>query len=169
MKKALSLSVLIISLLVISCQKQEAATVDLEKEKAEILKLHHAQRDHHFGKDSIAFASQLSEDFISVNRGEITKPTYEENLGRYHAYFSSVEFEKWDDTAEPTIRFSEDGKMAYTIVEKEIVIRFEENGKPMEESTEYAWVSIYRKYDDGWKIDCVSSTNKPSTVRELTE
>ena len=105
-----------------SCQKEEA--VDLSKEKMKILELHHKQRDHHFKKDSIAFASQLSENFISVNRGEITQPQKAETISRYNRYFSAVEFVKWDDNAEPVIRFSDDGSLAYTIVDKTVIVTY---------------------------------------------
>ncbi len=28
-------------------------------------------------------------------------------------------------------------------------------------ATHFAWTTIYRKYEDGWKIDCVTSTQIP--------
>ena len=55
------------SLIFVSCDQHP---VDFDQAKKEILSMHHAQRDFHFGKDSIAFLNQLSEDFISVNRGK---------------------------------------------------------------------------------------------------
>ncbi len=149
-----------------NCSGESEMPVDLEQARAEILKLHQEQRRQHFEKDSIAFAKQLSEHFISVNRGVVSRPTYEENLGRYHQYFSSVDFVKWDDVAEPIIRFSEDGKMAYAIVEKEVVVSYDYDGTEREGRTEFAWVTIYRKYENGWKIDCVASTNKPDQVSD---
>ena len=126
-----------------------------------ILQMHSNQRDYHFNKDSVAFADQLSENFISVNRGIISQPTKEETISRYHHYFSSVEFIKWDDKSEPIIKFSDDGSIAYTIVDKIVSVRYEDdNGKIQESETEFAWTAIYRKYGKEWKIDCVTSTEK---------
>lgn len=136
--------------------------VDFKIEKEAILKLHHAQRDYHFNKDSIAFANQLSENFISVNKGKISTPKQSETISRYHGYFSSVEFLKWDNVSDPIIKFSDDGSMAYTIVDKIVAVtRKDEAGNTIEDRTHFAWTAIYKKYEDGWKIDCVTSTNKP--------
>lgn len=143
-----------------SCHDQKK--VDFDSEKEEILKMHNAQRDYHFNKDSIAFANQLSKNFISVNRGEISSPKKDKTISRYHGYFSSVEFLKWDDVSDPIIKFSDDGSMAYTIVDKIVAVSHkDENGNPTEGQTHFAWTAIYKKYGDQWKIDCVTSTNKP--------
>ncbi|MDW3647298.1 MAG: nuclear transport factor 2 family protein [Bacteroidia bacterium] len=162
MKKLLSLlfSFIIASILLFACNSQ--TSFDELKETAAILKLHNLQRDYHFNKDSNAFVNQMSENFISVNRGEITHPKKAETLSRYHAYFSSVEFVKWDDVNEPIIKFSEDGSLAYTIVDKIVRTRYNNGtGEEIEGETHFAWTAIYRKTAEGWKIENVSSTNKP--------
>ncbi len=159
--KRITLSV---SCLLLTWGCQEATKVDLEVEKAKILALHHAQRNYHFEKDSLSFADQMSEQFISVNRGIISRPSREDLLARYNGYFSSVDFVKWDDVAEPIIRFSDDGSMAYTIVDKIVAVTYKnETGETVVGETHFAWTTIYRKYDDQWKIDVVTSTNKPES------
>lgn len=152
---------LFIVILLSSCDTQPP--FDIETETQAILAAHHQTRDYHFNKDSIAFANQLSENFISVNRGKITSPTKESNVSRYNRYFSSVEFVKWDDVSDPIIRFSDDGSLAYTIVDKIVEVSYEdENGKTQNSSTHYAWTAIYKKYDGVWKTDCVTSTERVS-------
>lgn len=144
---------------IIGCQ-----TFDREAEIAKILQVHHAQRAHHFNKDSIGFANQLTSDFLSVNRGRLQNPAFEENVTRYHGYFNAVRFLQWDDNEEPIIRFSDDGKLAYTIVQKTLELKFPDGqGDSLVETTEFVWTSIYRKIDGVWKIESVASTNKPST------
>ena len=165
MSKAILLSVFIT--ICVSCKKPQPFSI--ENETAKILEMHHAQRDYHFNKDSIAFANQLSKNFISINRGEISTPTKEAALARYNGYFSSVEFVKWDDVSEPIIKFSNDGSMAYTIVDKVMrVTHKNENDSLVESETHFAWTAIYKKYGDEWKIDHVASTNKPS-IKTLIE
>ena len=135
--------------------------ISIENEKTNILKLHELQREYHFNKDSVAFANQLSDNFISVNKGVISFPSRKETISRYHQYFSSVSFNKWDDISEPIIIISDDGKMAYTIVDKLVNISYEdEAGQSVESETHFAWTAIYRKYGDKWLIDCVTSTDK---------
>ncbi|MEO0472862.1 MAG: nuclear transport factor 2 family protein [Bacteroidota bacterium] len=133
-----------------------------------VLALHHAQRDHHFQKDSAAFVDQLSDAFISVNRGKITRPSRADMLTRYHGYFSAVEFVKWDDIQEPVIRFSEDSSLAYTIVDKMVRLHYPaEDGTTIEDETHFAWTTIYRREADKWKVESISSTNEESKSHKL--
>lgn len=144
-----------------SCKRDEK--VSKEDARNEILQLHYAQRDYHFNKDSIAFLNQLSNNFISVDEGEISKPENKDILTRYHKYFSSVEFVKWDDVTEPIISLSEDGTMAYSVVDKIVEISFfDEDSVKQSGSTHFAWVAIYRKYGEQRKIECVASTERPN-------
>lgn len=153
--------ILFTAILFASCN--QGNRFDLEKEKNEILQLHRWQRDFHFNKDSISFANQLSDNFISVSQGVITSPKREETIASYHDYFDSVDFVKWDDVSEPIIRFSDDGRLAYTIVDKIVQITYEDkNGDISNGETHFAWTTIYKKYGDEWKIDCVTSTERPS-------
>ena len=152
---------LLILFIAASCTK----AFDESIEKKKILELHNAQRDHHFNKDSIAFANQFSDNFIAVNKGLISTPKKEETISRYNNYFSSVTFIKWDDVSEPIIKFSDDGSMAYTIVDKIVTLTYKnEMGDTVEENTHFAWTAIYKKYGEQWKIDCVTSTEKAAAV-----
>ena len=130
--------------------------------RKKILAMHHAQRDYHFNKDSINFVDQLSGQFISVNRGVISMPSYQETLSRYHRYFSAVEFELWDDQSEPIIVFSDDGSMAFTVVDKLVRVNYpDDQGNPVSSETHFAWTAVYKKYGDDWKIESVASTERP--------
>ena len=147
-------------ILVASCTQE--VSFNEEQALSEILHLHHSQRDHHFGKDSISFVQQLAHNFASVNAGVISFPSKKATLSRYHRYFSSVDFRRWDDVQEPIIRFSDDFSLAYTIVEKLVELEYEnEYGEVSLDSTHFAWIAIYRNTHDGWKIESVVSTNKP--------
>lgn len=158
MKLTLWSSLLFIVL--ISCHAPKKINKEAEIDK--ILSLHNLQRDYHFNKDSISFANQLYENFISVNRGVISQPDRQATISRYHNYFSAVEFMQWDDVSEPIVRLSDDGTLAYTIVDKMVEVSYEgTNGDQIVDSTHFAWTTIYRKYGDAWKIDCVTSTEKP--------
>lgn len=160
--KSQKLAPLLILMLLLLQACSNPQPIDLQKEKEKILAMHHAQRDYHFNKDSIAFANQMSDQFISVNRGVISQPKREDNISKYNGYFSMVEFVKWNDVAEPIIRFSDDGSMAYTIVDKIVTLTYQdENDSTIEGSTHFAWTTIYKKYGGEWKIDCVTSTNVP--------
>lgn len=134
---------------------------DLDIERQRILVMHEAQRKHHFEKDTDAFVNQFSDQFISINNGVITRPSSAESLKMFGAYFSAVEFIKWDDVSDPIIELSDDGTMAYSIVDKFVVVAYPDTtGSVIKDTTKYAWSTIYRKYGNEWRIDCVTSTDQ---------
>ena len=119
------------------------------------------ERKAHFDRDVELFISEFADSMISVNRGVVSIPTKTEHKERIGKYFGSVQFIKWDDTAEPIIRFSDDGSLAYAIIQKDVILTYPDStGKPFYDTTHYAWSSIYRKYHNEWKVECNISTNK---------
>ena len=63
--------------------------------------------------------------------------------------------------------FNQTKGMAFTTVDKLVVINYEnEEGKEIQETTHYAWTTIYQKYDGLWKIESVTSTEKPIENKE---
>ena len=144
-------------LLIVACNSK----ADLEKEKKTILTMLQTERKAHFDRNVELFMSEFADSMISVNRGEVSTPTKEMNKERIGKYFGSVQFIKWDDTAEPIIRFSDDGSLAYAIVQKDVIVTYPDStGKSLNDTTHYAWSSIYRKYNGEWKVECNISTNK---------
>lgn len=134
---------------------------DLEKEKKTILSMLQTERKAHFDRNVDLFMSEFAEGMISVNKGEVDTATKEMNKERIGKYFGSVQFIKWDDTAEPIIRFSDDGSLAYAIVQKDVILTYPDStGKAFNDTTHYAWSSIYRKQHGEWKVECNISTNK---------
>ena len=134
---------------------------DIEKEKKTILTMLRTERKAHFDRDVDLFMSEFAEGMIQVNKGVVTTATKELNKNRISNYFGSVQFIKWDDTADPVIRFSADGSLAYAIVQKEVIVTYPDStGNSFYDTTHYAWSSIYRKHNGEWKVECNISTNK---------
>lgn len=158
--KALLCSILLV-FLCLSCHKKPIPDVlALEKE---VLEAHHLSKKYHFEKMAEEFVSQLSDKHISVNKGKISELNREEKIRQVKQYFDFVEFEKWDDMEPPIIRFSDDYSMAYTIVNKEVVLNYtNEENERVQDKTIFSWVAIYTKHKGKWKIDCVASTNEPT-------
>ena len=138
-----------------------SSTPDLEKEKKTILAMLQTERKAHFDRNVDMFMAEFAEGMISVNKGEVTTVTKELNKERISKYFGSVQFIKWDDTAEPIIRFSNDGSLAYAIVQKDVIVTYPDStGNAVNDTTHYSWSSIYRKQNGQWKVECNISTNK---------
>lgn len=156
---SININLIIIFLILTGCYEVDQH----KKAQEEILELHQRQRDFHFNKDAAAFAELLGENHISVNRGKISKPTKEENKNRFENYFGQVEFEIWDDLTPPIIQFSDDYSMAYTIVDKAVVLRYQDDeGQTQRDSTHFAWLAVYQKIQNEWKVVSVGSTNAPT-------
>ncbi|WP_210465917.1 YybH family protein [Rufibacter roseolus] len=156
---------LLFFLVAFSCSDKTGA----EEDKAQLLKLHAQQRQAHFAKDAKAMFARSSPDMISVNAGKIHMSSGQSDTEVFQNYFNSVEFKKWDDVKPPIIRFSEDRSLAYAVVDKLVVLTTKDStGRNIEETTHYAWVSIYRKQKNGdWKLECIASTNEPEKVVPL--
>ena len=134
---------------------------DIEKERSAIINLLSQERKAHFEENVSAFMSEFSDSMISVNRGIVTRSSREITKKRIQDYFDRVEFVKWDDVAPPKISFSNDGRLAYAIVQKQVILSMKDSLlRPSLDTTDFAWVSIYRKTGNEWKIECNISTNK---------
>lgn len=141
----------------ISCTNK----TDLAKEEKEIRNLLQQERKAHFDRNTSLFISEFADNMISVNKGIVKSPTKAENEKRIGKYFSSVSFIKWDDVAEPIIRFSNDGTLAYAIIQKQVILTYPDSlGAPFYDTTDFAWASIYRKQKGEWKVEANISTNK---------
>ena len=134
---------------------------DLGQEEKAILALLDQERKAHFERDAELFIGEFAPDMISVNKGSVLTASPGERKNRIQGYFDSVDFIKWDNTAEPQIRFSKDGSLAYAIVQKEVIVKSTDTTKlPGLDTTYYAWLSVYRKQAGAWKVECNVSTNK---------
>jgi hypothetical protein len=142
---------------------------DLEAERKSLLALHKEQQDAHVNENAKQFVDQFADSMLSVNRGKISITTKDSALKRFNNYFSNVEFKKWEDVNPPVIEFSADASMAYMAVDKLVVLTYhDEENKNTEETTHYAWVSIFKKAANGiWKIVCNVSTNETKVLKEL--
>jgi len=143
--------------ILVSCNSK----TDLVTEEKEIRNLLQQERKAHFDRNVDLFISEFADSMIFVNKGNVNVPSKETNKERIGKYFGSVQFIKWDDVAEPLIRFSDDGSLAYAIVQKAVIVTYPDNtGKAFYDTTHYAWASVYRKQKEGWKVEVNVSTNK---------
>lgn len=163
-----NLSVILIALYLFGC---DAATSkgSLEEDTKKLLAIHEQGRTAHFDKNAQLLVDQFAKPMYSVNRGKVSEGSKERAAKSFQSYFDAVEFRKWDDIKPPIIQFSDDRTLGYVIVDKLVVLELADStGAKIEETTHYAWVSIYRKQDDGnYKLECIASTNEPSVERKL--
>ena len=132
------------------------AGVDLPREEAALRQVLERERAAHFQRDAALFVGGFVDSMVSVNRGSVTRLPAEAYRQRFQSYFDGAEFLAWDDREPPRITFSDDGNLAYVVVQKTVTLMAD----PEPVTTEFAWVSIYRKQDGAWKLECNVSTNR---------
>jgi hypothetical protein len=90
-------------------------TLDLEKEKAELLRLHKSDREAHFKTDVDRLQESSPEEFIAVSDGKIYRTTKADERKQFAEYFKGAKYHEWDDLEEPIVRISKEGDMAWMI------------------------------------------------------
>jgi ketosteroid isomerase-like protein len=127
----------------------------------ELRRRHAREREAHLNRDADLMASLFADDFVSVQDGEVTRPTREASRQRFERYFSRVTFLAWDDEAEPVVDVSEDGTLATILVRKRVHVAYrDDDGQPAEEETHFAWVEVWRRRDERWELTMVASTKR---------
>jgi hypothetical protein len=126
-------------------------TPDLEKEKAELLRLHQEEREAHFKTNVELLLAHQAEDFISVNNGKITTEKKEQSREFFQKYFANAKYFEWDDMEPPIVRISKDASMGWVIVRVK-VRRTQKDGSGKETETKfiYAGIMTYEKQNNKW-------------------
>jgi hypothetical protein len=159
MQGFLLISVLLSSLF-LSISPQPA--VDMEQERAALLKQHRLDRDAHFKRDAAALVASFAPETIYVRDGRVERRSKAENLRRVEKYFASAEFTEWDDLMPPLINVSPDGRMAWMIVRLKGKYTYTaESGAKSTEEFICAWMSAYEKQGSRWVHVANASTFQP--------
>ena len=155
---------LTVILLFVACAVCASAqpSVDLEKEKAELLRLHRSDREAHFKTDVDALLANSPDEFISVGRGKINRSKQADVRKMFTGYFRDAKYHEWDDLEEPIVRVSNDGSMGWMITRTK-VRRVQKNaaGEEKEEKFVYAGIMTYEKRDERWVRVANVSTFEP--------
>lgn len=94
-----------------------------------------------------------SREFVSVNGGRVSFPSAEARREGREAYLESATFAAYRDLREPVVRVSEDGTLGWLVAEVEVRgSRREADGSRAEFHDVWAWVELYEKTSEGWKM-----------------
>ncbi len=139
-------------------------SADLEKEKAELLRLHKSDREAHFKTDVDALLANSPEEFISVGRGKINRSNKDDVRKMFTGYFRDAKYYEWDDVEEPIIRISNDASMAWMITRTRVRrVQKKADGSEQEEKFVYAGIMTYEKRDGRWvRVANVSTSEQPN-------
>ena len=93
---------------------------DFDAYREEILALHKASIDAHLNRDVDFFTRNVAEDYVIVSRADIFYPTKEETRAQFSNYLNRTTFSEYRDLRDPIIGFSEDGSVAWSIVQVKV-------------------------------------------------
>jgi len=153
---------LMLMMLCLASVTQAQSPVDLEKEKAELLRLHRLDREAHFKTDVDLLLDGSAEEFIAVSNGKISRSQRTGERAGFAEYFKGVKYYEWDDLEAPIVRISKDGSMAWMITRLRSRRTQKDNaGKEKEQRFVYAGIMIYEKQNGKWVRVANVSTFEP--------
>ena len=134
-------------------------SVDLEKAKAELLKLHQMDRQAHFKTGPDLLLSHHPEEFIAVSQGKVSRRQKADTRNTFETYFKDATYHEWDDLEPPIVRVSNDGSMGWIITRLKVRrTQKDATGVEREQKFVYAGIMTYQKHDGKWiKVANVST------------
>jgi hypothetical protein len=137
---------------------------DLEREKAELLRLHRAAREAHFKTDVEMLLANSADEFVSVSGGKISRVTRADTRKRFAEYFRGAKYFEWDDAEPPVVSVSRDGSMAWMITRVRVRrTQRDAAGTEREERFVYAGIMTYEKRAGRWvRVANVSTFEPPN-------
>jgi hypothetical protein len=158
------------ALLVASCTLLAAASpgraqssVDLEREKAELLRLHRNDREAHFKTDVALLQERTPDVMISVANGRVRRVPKAEQRQSFTEWFRGATYQEWDDLEDPIVRVSNDATMAWIITRLRVRrLKKGADGVERQEGFVYAGIMTYEKVNGRWmKVANVSTVEPP--------
>ena len=121
-----------------------------EQNITELLNIHVCDRQAHFSTDVQSAISFFDDSYIYVRDGEIHHLSPSELAPMYTDYFQGAVFHEWDDLEPPIIHISDDSGMAWGIEHFRIRMTRQEDDRAVEQTSEYARMTVYEKIAGQW-------------------
>jgi|tagenome__1003787_1003787.scaffolds.fasta_scaffold20494845_1 hypothetical protein len=145
---------LLIALLALSTV---AFAADPSVDRDALLKLHAADRDGHLKGDADLLVSPLAPTITEVAAGHIESMNRDAAKQKFAEYFKTVKYTAWDDAADPIIKISSDGKMAWMFVQVKVEVAPANNLVDKRNFMNSA-IQTYEKGPDGWHMTAIAAT-----------
>ena len=122
-----------------------------------LLKLHTLDRDGHLKGDADLITAPLGPTITEVAGGHVNTINRDSAKQKFADYLRTVKYTAWDDTKEPVIKISSDGKMAWMLVE--IKVEVAPVDKPEGKQTFMnSAIQTYEKGPNGWQMTSIAAT-----------
>lgn len=150
-------------ILIVLLQLLSSCSRNIKKDelKKEILEIHNNLIKAHLENNPDFFIQHLSDNFVSVKNGDILKPTLDEIQVNMSNYINNTTFHEYKDLQEPIIGLSDDGTMAWAIVQ--VLVQGDrklEDGTIRKIDFTCAWLTLYQRSGKEWNVLAEVSTFK---------
>jgi hypothetical protein len=137
--------------------------MDVEREKAAILRLYETTRRGHLEGDAAKLLAQYAPQWDDLRSGAIVARTIEEEHERIAGQLAGMRYLAWDDVTPPRVEVSADGTMAWLLGEvRARAIQTQPDGSERAIAYRCAWLQVYARRDGRW----VAIVNAPSVQIE---
>jgi ketosteroid isomerase-like protein len=117
---------------------------------SQILSIHESVLRAHLDRDVDALLSSAANDFVLVNRGEVSHPTMQERRARFGKYFGMTVFNEYKDLIPPIVQVSGGGDLAWLVAQVKVSGSQTGSGENRTFQFVSAWIELYEKRDGTW-------------------
>jgi ketosteroid isomerase-like protein len=160
MRHLVSCFLLVLTLGTAACTS--TARIPASSDERRLLELHEAGLKAHMDRDIGALLATQAEDFVLLNRGEISLPSKQQRQKFLGPYLAATTFEFYRDTVPPLVKVSGDGNLGWVMAQIEargMTVTAEGERKPVE--FEVAWIELYERRGKEWLSIGNASSFKP--------
>jgi ketosteroid isomerase-like protein len=145
-----SIATVLVACAVVALTACASVPGDVAGDRAALLALHEEAMEAHRKSDVDLLLRAEADDFVLVNRGEISHPGLEQRRQVLGSYLRGVRFSEYVDTAAPAVHVSADGGTGWLIAQVR-ARGTEVAGAGRALQFESAWIELYEKRDGRWR------------------
>ena len=154
------LSLLVLTIGIAACATTAPSSTVSDERK--LLELHDAALKAHIDRDVNALVATQADDFVLLNRGEVSHPSRQQRQEFLGPYLAATKFEYYRDKAAPLVKVSRDGSLGWVVAQVEargVTVTPQGEHKPLE--FEVAWIELYERRGKEWVSIGNASSFKP--------
>ena len=148
-------------LIFVLCFLGSCSTFNRSTAEQELVNLHKAQEEAHLTGNAALLTAQMADSVMIIQDGEAARFSKGDIEERFASYFEGVNYRKWETISDPILQVSNDGSLATIILQihsEAATVRNDSIGEY--QSTDWAWMTAYRKENDEWRMYAISSGRK---------
>jgi hypothetical protein len=153
---------LVLALPFLGCTRADLSEkVDRTDDRAALLAAHQRILDAHLNDDLEDWLALEADTVVVGNRGELQVVEKAATAPRRRAYLADTEFEIYRDLQPPIVRVAADGSVGWVVAQVEVVgtRALPSGAAPIDDV--WAWVELYEKKPEGWRLVGNVSTVRP--------